>query len=375
MPRVLHLLDETADWQHRVAITQLAARAATGELEQVFATIGPADSPAHPAGVEITRLAAPLGMAALAAPAVQRVLREARVDLVHAWGPTAAASARAAAAEIPLVVTVFDPGLSPREIGVLRTIARPAGFAVVCAAGRVRQRLVEQGVELEHAVLIRPAVDFAVVNAARQSGLRAELGVPEDALLIVAGDPPRAGDGLFASLWSANMRWYLDERVRIVLPPVTRVTRELKHFSDASATPQVAIFPDARIPFEQLCAVADVLAIGDIGEIPTTAVAWAMASSTTVVAPATYAVSELIAHDVNGLLFKAPADRRRRGAALCSKYERMEAAPRLREAARGQAYEVFSLRRFVQQHRQLYANLLAGRSPADDIHDPASVAV
>ena len=48
-----------------------------------------------------------------------------------------------------------------------------------------------------------------------------------------------------------------------------------------------------------------------------------------------------------------------------------EAHAKPTEAARGQAYEVFSVRRYVDLHARLYENMLAGRPPGTEIVDAA----
>ena len=46
---------------------------------------------------------------------------------------------------------------------------------------------------------------------------------------------------------------------------------------------------------------------------------------------------------------------------------------KLKETARGQAYEVFSLRRFVEQTGRLYENAMSGAAADAEITDPAMV--
>ena len=99
--------------------------------------------------------------------------------------------------------------------------------------------------------------------------------------------------------------------------------------------------------------------------------AWAMAADTLVIGTATYAVAELIANRVNGLLFKqTPGRRMVPDIAPLLRGDRSSHV-KLKEAARGQAYEVFGLRRCVEQTMQLYENLLAGENAEHNINDPA----
>ena len=127
-----------------------------------------------------------------------------------------------------------------------------------------------------------------------------------------------------------------------------------------------------------------------------------MASQTLVIGSAVHAVAELISSNLNGLLFKqtpgksmAPGVSQRLGQALFGRegsplVERSAevdpppiggSAPadralraKLTETARGHAYEVFGLRRCVDQHVRLYENVIRGVSPGEGITDSAVVA-
>jgi len=106
------------------------------------------------------------------------------------------------------------------------------------------------------------------------------------------------------------------------------------------------------------------------GDIATGSIAWAMAAETVVIGTATYAIAELIANNVNGMLFKQEPHRRM-VPAIAPRLRQRDGHAKLKEVARGQAYEVFGVRRFVEQTMQLYENACAG-VPADTrISDPA----
>jgi hypothetical protein len=181
---------------------------------------------------------------------------------------------------------------------------------------------------------------------------------------------------------------------------------------------------------EDLISVSDTMLVTPPGDIPTTSIAWAMAAGVTVIGSATYAVSELIANRTNGLLFKYDPGQTR-AAPIFRLLRQITPAPRgepkggretpsapitsppsreasrgsvpptsasppprggsrggkdtigstgalpqsdlqtIKETARAQAYEVFSLRRYAEQTAQLYDNLLAGRPPDYGVTDSA----
>ena len=236
---------------------------------------------------------------------------------------------------------------------------------------RVERRLVEGGVPKDQCVILRPAVDFTVATALAGKPVREELGLPQRGTVVVAPELPAEMEGQCATIWSLLMRWYLEEEARLIVPGVSPDLPRLRKLAQASESPGIVAFTENQYPFEQLCALADYLVLGTTSETSTTAVAWAMACSTAVIAPATQATTELLTHDGNAVLFKAPSSWRRRGAKICALYDEDDKLPQIKEVARGQAYKLFSLHRAIDQHRQLYENLVRGAAPATDIADPA----
>lgn len=312
-----------------------------------------------------------LGLAALAAPAVQALHRKSSFDLLHAWGPDAAAAARAALPETPLAVTIFNPGIDDRAVRILRTIASDARFGVACTAERVARRLVERGLPHELCAILRPGVDFALLGRQQRPAMRQQLDIPPDCRVVLTPEARDESHGHQAVVWSAMMRRYLDEPIHVIVPGESCHQRDLAALVKSSEAPGVALFTGCQFPYETLLCAADYLVLAGDGECSTTAIAWAMAASVPVIAPATYAVTELLANDLNAILFKPHSRWSRTGAHICALYDRTETLPRIKEAARGQAYEVFSLRRMVRQYQQLYDNLLAGQAPSHEIRDPA----
>ena len=373
MMRILHLFDSSAGWEQRVAVSQLLSRLPASDYGQdVTAIDRQVVDRLRFDGVSTTLARRRLWLPALAGPAIRAQCARDAVDVVHAWGVDAAAAARAALpADKPLAVTIYDPGLDQRGVRVLRAVTQNARVAVVCSAERVQRRLVEQGVPAEAGVLLRPAVEFAAIEAVDREGLRAELNLPPEAMVALTPEADHARFGQFAALWSIMMRWYLDAKVRVIVPGVSPEHERLRRLVAQSEPAEVGVFPGNRYRFEELCRVANYLVLGAAGDVSTTAIGWAMAASVPVIAPATYATTELLSADLNGILFQAPDSPARTGAAICALYDKTDNLARIKEVARGQAYEILGLSRAVRQHRQLYENLLGGVAPGTDITDPA----
>lgn len=373
MTSVLHLLDGTCAWQQVVAVHQLIAGRGGARPDALVAGIGPAP-PNWPADLPFDHL--PGGKSHLSLTAVacfDRYVRDRAIDVVCTWGPVALLTAATLRSRKPLLTVVFDPGIADAHVRKIRTVGDDPGVAVICAAQRVRRRLVERGVPLETCVVVRPAVDFALIRDTDRAGIRAELGVPAGARLLVMPPPIAGSDGHCAALWGALMRAYLEESIRLVVPGDGGEITRLRRLAEVSEHAGCVIYPPDRILFERLCIAADDLVIGDVGEIPMTAAAWAMAAGTLITAPATYATTEMLANDLNARLFKAPENWRRRAAQLAARLDPVSQAAKIREVARGQAYEVFSRHRYIRQFEQVIENLLGRQSPAAGITDPALI--
>jgi len=381
--RVLHLLDRSINWQAKVTIEQLAARLDQNRYSQSVASID-AGTEAPAAGNGNGRVAIVprrLGLAALAAPALSAYCKQHKIRVIHAWGVDAAAAAVATVTELTdldcrAAVTVFDPGLEPRGVRILRSITDSTDVAVVCSAQRVHRRLVEQGIPVDRCAMIRPAVDFARIAAARRANHRARLSAGDDATVIMGwGVDQEGGDagGLLPAAWSAMMRWYVADRIRIVLAGPDRQQHHAQRLMESSECPEVACAVDSLIEPIDLLTAVDALVFASREDASTTILAWAMAASVPIIASATYATTELLSHDVNAVLYKPDAVWTRRAVNICQLYDRLGSTAKTTEVARGHAYEILGLRRMASQYEHFYRNLLEGRPPGDQITDPAQV--
>ncbi|NOX58765.1 MAG: glycosyltransferase [Planctomycetes bacterium] len=373
---VLHVFDSTCGWEQRLALTQLLDRLDPKIVETSVASIDPKHTSRLLEGIEVFPCPRRLSLPTLAAPAIRSLCLQNSCDIIHAWGAPAATASRAALPDsAPIVTTVFDPGLAQPFVRMLLAAQQSGNLAVACSTERVRRRMVEQGIDFDACAVIRPGVNFKTIGAVDRNKVRAELGIPHDSLVAITPDPPSQRGCHRTALWSVLMRTHLGGDTRLIVPGRSSTTADLRRFAACSENPPAVIFACEGRRFEELLPATDVLIYAAIEDVSTTAIAWAMASSVTIVSPATYCVAEMLANDLNAILFKAEDYWTRRGRQICAKLDSAKDASKIREVARGQAYEVFSLRRTVDQHRQLYENLLNQDPPATNITDAATVAV
>jgi glycosyltransferase involved in cell wall biosynthesis len=244
---------------------------------------------------------------------------------------------------------------------------------VACSSQLVRRRLVENGLHPERAAkvcaVIRPGVDFQRINRLRRAPLREKLGISREHKVIIV--PPLCGGdgGQFEAFWAGALLNHLEGHVRVLVSGDSRASRRIARF--AAGLPTENVLVRSELDFEELLVHANVLVAAGREDASTTAIAWAMAAGVPVIASATHAHAELIAHKVGGLLYK-PSREGSDAAAIVRLLKDEAAQAKAKEVASGQAYEVFGLRRFVEQLARLYENLLRGEAAATGIEDPAT---
>lgn len=373
MPRICHLLDRSASWEQRVGVGTLLERSDSGSYPQFVALLDPASRRMLQPKGTLPHTLHPLGpVDALAAPAISRLVEGERAGVIHAWGLHAATAARAAT-DKPLVVELSDPAVVHDHIKRIRTLSESAKTAWVCSSGIVRRRLIEGGVAADRCVVIRPGVDFATVNRIRRGSLREELGVPGDQTLVVVPEPVLREHGAFEAFSAAALCNHLSGKVRVIVPGRSREAQRIARYARTIPSRPTILATLDRYPFEELLCISDVLVFAALGDVSTTAIAWAMAANVAVIGSAVPAIAELISHKVNGQLYNPKAEC---GVipSIAKLLEDTLTQARLKEPARGQAYEVFGLRRFVDQHRKVYENLLCDAVPDEGIADSARIA-
>jgi hypothetical protein len=369
--RILHLLDATIRWDQRLALEQLLDRLPADRFEQHQVALGPRKG-------EAARIAAPFQtipwrfpLDFLFVPSLRRFVEQHNIELIHAWGePAVRAAVSAGQTHLPIIASVFDPARAEDHSKASRAALPETRWAAVCATEIVRRRLVEHGVVPAQAVLVRPGVDFATLNRAKKSDLRGRLGLGPEAVMLLTDQPATREGGQFCAFWATAVRSFLEPNVRLVVPGCTREGARLGRLARAVDMTDVLVLPGDACRFEELIAVADALLLPGTTEASVTAVAWAMGAGVPIIAAATRAVAELLAHDHNAFLIKPDVTKRlalRFAAALGERHGWRQPI----EVARGQAYEVFSVRRYVEQVGRVYENLVAARPPDEDIKDPA----
>ena len=366
MMHILHVVDSSAGWEQQTALAQLLDRLPVPQHVQKVAALS---ATARTQPIEILPWFSSIPW--LGGPLMRNTARRFGADVIHAWGVDAAIAA--ASFDSPLVVHLFHPRMSAREMKALRALDRSAGFGVACASGTVRRRIIEGGIPADRCALIRPGVDFGWLGRQHRADVRNQLGLSLTDYVVLVSEPATRTGGHMEAAFACELASFVTPHIRMVLPGKSREHSRIRRFFADQPHPEVLICPDPDTPFLQLLAAADVFVAAPFVETSSTAIAWAMAAGVAVLGVADYSVAELITHKVNGRLFK-PVRVEGRAVTLAKILAQAQTNGALREAARGQAYEVFSIRRCMDQHIRLYENVIAGQAASEGISDAAIVA-
>jgi glycosyltransferase involved in cell wall biosynthesis len=368
---VLHVIDRGCDETQLQVLELLRSRQGGDDWGHVLCTI---DGPSAIRAArfwqgDVHRAERRLLPAMNWAPQLARVARRTEARILHAWGLEAAAACSARLPDVPLVMTLLDPDATRDAAKWLRSF--PTDATVVAGTQVVRSRLVTAGVAMERIVVIRGPVDFGDINQARRQDVRQDVVGDARPVLLLSG-PPSRGGGQFQGVWAAAVLRQVYRDLRVVMPYDSPEARRLHRFALSTRIPNLLAIPDARLTWPQLLDCADVFVVPAADEVCTEPISTAMAAGVVVVGTAVRSVAELIGHQHNGLLCK-PGQPRLLAGRIITALEDQDLRRRITEVARGQAYEVSSVRAFVDNYARLHENVLAGKAPGDGVRDMATI--
>jgi len=341
--RVLHLADSDASFAAQRGVAYLCRDLGDG-FETDVRTIG--------RGGEYHNLPAAL---------LARRRHASDFDLVHAWGQRALFAA-AMGATAPILYTPAEDTRSS-TIRWTRAVMDYRDVQVVCATATQRRVFIERGTPADRCHLIRPAVEFAKVKRRRDPRLREELGFTDaDYVLLATGESTRGTDHRLA-VWTGAILHVLDPRYKMLLWGRGPLARQVKRLAERQHQPGLVNTAEhrlgRRVEFEELVPAADLVLVSATGAVDTLPIAIAMAAGLPIVSTVTYMVSELLEDRHTALMVGNPSPR-----AMAQRILDLRADPALQwtiaDAARVEAYEYFSMTRFLNQWRGVYRQVARG---------------
>jgi glycosyltransferase involved in cell wall biosynthesis len=311
MIRSLHVIDKdtSADM-----LRQLALLAGPGEP-----VVCPGPPPAHlPQTVKVKHLRPFFDVGAWADR--QLGFPPFNPQVVHAWSLLAREAGYRFARDLqcPLIVSLEGPpaGLVDEAACCLRGTKASVATTLLVSADPIRSAWISAG-EGSDAVAVLPAPAAEIADAPhRRRCVRAELGIPEDEMVLVSPEDMVRGAGQKYAIWCHAILRQILPAARLILPGHGPYESSVRYFSGTTGYGSETIFTGERFPIEDALAAADIaLFLGERDNSPS-ALASAMAGGSAIVASRTPAQAHALEHDATALLTPLRDPRRATAAIL-----------------------------------------------------------
>lgn len=342
MARVLHLFDFHPDFQTRTGVAQLAAR---DGINHKMRTIG--------RGGDFTT----------AVSALLHLRRDLElIDIIHAWGSAALAAAAFGSGRRVIYSPTHFP--SRQEIRWLRAILTARDVHLACSTETMRRAYVQRGIPIERCHLIRPGVDFGKVIRRRNDALRESLGFrPEDVVVLAPGESTRTANHPAAILAAAVLHVF-DPKYKLLLWGKGPMTDSVRRFSKRMLPGEFMRIATDKLGgeagFEELLPASDLALISASGPVSTLPIAICMAAGLPIVSVASRTVSELL-EDRHSALMLGKTTSRPLARRVLDIQEDMQLQWKITDTAKTEAFEYFSMTRFVSQYRAVYEQIADGK--------------
>ena len=297
--------------------------------------------------------------------AVRRLLRDEKIDLVHAHGTRAQSNTFWAARRLglPIVYTVhgwsFHPDQTPlarRSSQLTEKLLMDQADATICVSDS-NYRDGREFADMARAEVIKNGINLQRFNPSLHTyNVRAELDIPSDTLLVgyiaritVQKDPLTLLRAVALLPPELNIKFLLVGNGDLKAE-AQQLTRELK-------IEHKVIFTDFRQDVPDVLQALDIYCLPSLWEGLPIGVLEAMAMGKAVVASNIDSIREIIESDVNGLLVP-PQD----PAQLAAAIRRLAASPELRRTLGARAYQTiqagFTAEEMTRQVERLYLHQL-----------------
>jgi len=297
---------------------------------------------------------------------VASLARRLSARILHVHGYAAAdfgrVAARLAGARLVLHEHFADPAL-PRYQAVADRLLAPWTDAAIAVSRSTRAFLVnERHVPQDKVRLIwngAPLDEFAPVPRERALGVRRELGIAEDALVVGTIGRLNEQKGHRFLVEAAARLVHRVPGLRVLIAGDGDLGPDLRRQAAELGVADAVLFPGHRSDVPDLLGAIDVFCLSSLYEGTPLALFEAMAAGKPVVSTAVDGCREVLEEDAIGLLV-APAD----PGALADALERVLVTPSLRQDLARRALAAsrrYDVRACVDQMQQLYDEVLAGR--------------
>ena len=243
----------------------------------------------------------PFGLASLAGHAIAR--HAGGEAIFHAWSLAAAPAARAAArvGGGQCVVSLPGPPLGKETKLLPWTLAEMDAHAIL-PTNAARDAMLAKGLRPNRLSVLPPPVGPACDLPDAGHRVRAALGVPSDAMLIVTPSEMVRHAGHTWASWAFAICRHAGLQARLVFPGTGPEERHVRYFAGTTGFLDEILFPGESIPRADLLAAADIVMLLADWDRDLQSHAEAMAAGAAVLAADTPDVAEFCTNEVNALL-------------------------------------------------------------------------
>jgi L-malate glycosyltransferase len=300
-----------------------------------------------------------------AAKQIRNLLRERRLDIIHANEPHALSAAWFARAHraVPVVISrriALPVSRSPFSLARYRAAAN-----IVAISHFVERSVLQSGFSQDRVSVIYDGVQIPPeISQAQREGARNQLGIPQEIPCIgnIAAFVPEKGHALLLDAF-AKLRAQFPECVLLLRGEGPELSN-LQSLAQKLKVAETVKFLPPILDLELIFAAMDIFAFPSHAEPLGSALLAAMAHDLPVTSFASGGISEVIEDGKNGVLVKGP-DPEAFTSAMARLLTCHDESARLGKAARETVTARFSANHMVEQTLRLYARLEAARSESD----------
>jgi L-malate glycosyltransferase len=308
-------------------------------------------APVHAVAVKWRRIAA--------AAKIRQLVRERRVDLIHANEPHALTSAWLARAHRDVPVLVSRRIALPLSPGPFSLVRYRTATRIVAVSHFVGKSVIESGLPVERVSVIYDGVQIPPeISLTKREGARKQLGIPSGIPCVgnIAAFVPEKGHMLLFNAF---------EKLRAQFPECVLLLRGKGSGLSALQSLARQRFPAEAVKFlpqpfeiETMFAAMDIFAFPSHEEPLGSALLAAMAHALPVAAIARGGIPEIVENGRNGLL-TANLDPQTFASSIARLFAHPDEAVRLGAAARETVVARFSVTRMVEETVRLYERVIA----------------
>jgi glycosyltransferase involved in cell wall biosynthesis len=350
MTKVVHLIDASTPQDMLEQIRLLA-----GGAEEIV-SVGP--PPSWPLGRPVKAVHCPLGSPALAARRLPASI--AAADVVHAWSLPAASAAISAEPRRRPVLSLSRVPAGGELRRVVEWAQRLDVFLTVPTEVTCRG-LLSAGVPSQWVRILPPSAEPIADAAELHPKVRAQLGVADDQVLLVAPGEMTRGSGQKYGPWVHAILRQMRPDLRLVLPGTGPDEEHVRYYAGTTGLGSEVFLTEGRCSPREALAAADLAIFLHERDCGVGALAAAMAAGLPIVASRTPDVAECTGEGEAALLVE-PGSPREGSAGVLRVLDDADLAGRIAQAARRRAAECFGPALGRKRLGEIYALLRSSSS-------------